>query len=87
MGLLDRAIVRALPAVPRPVVRRLSERYIAGAALEDACGVVARLNAVGKAATIDVLGEEITNLGEATLSLRSTKASSTRSSASSSTRT
>jgi proline dehydrogenase len=66
VGLLDRAIVRALPAVPRPVVRRLSERYIAGPALADACRAVARLNAGGKTATIDVLGEEITNLGEAT---------------------
>jgi proline dehydrogenase len=66
VGLLDRAIVRALPAVPRPVVRRLSERYIAGPTLGDACRVVARLNEGGKAATIDVLGEEITNLKEAT---------------------
>ena len=30
MALLDRAIVRLLPAVPRPLVRRLSSRYIAG---------------------------------------------------------
>jgi proline dehydrogenase len=57
--LLDRAIVRVLPAVPKPVVQRFSSRYIAGAALEDAAGVVRRLNDVGKAATVDVLGEEI----------------------------
>jgi proline dehydrogenase len=66
VALLDRAIVRVLPAVPRPVVRRLSERYIAGPTLADACRVVARLNEQGKMATIDVLGEEITSRDEAT---------------------
>ena len=65
MALLDRAIVRVLPAVPRPVVRRLSERYIAGATLAEACRVVAELNGQGKMATIDVLGEEITRREEA----------------------
>jgi proline dehydrogenase len=64
--LLDRAIVRVLPAVPRPVVRRLSQRYIAGPSLEDAVTVVKSLNDAGKMATIDVLGEEITRREEAT---------------------
>jgi proline dehydrogenase len=65
VALLDRAIVRVLPAVPRPVVKRLSQRYIAGPTLADACRVVAELNAQGKMATIDVLGEEITGREEA----------------------
>jgi proline dehydrogenase len=65
VALLDRAIVRVLPAVPRPVVRRISERYIAGTELEDACRVVRQLNDEGKMATIDVLGEEITEREEA----------------------
>jgi proline dehydrogenase len=56
---VNRALVRLLPAVPKPIVRRLSERYIAGPALADASRVVAALNAEGKLATIDVLGEEI----------------------------
>jgi proline dehydrogenase len=63
--LLDRALVRMLPAVPRPVVRRLSERYIAGPTLADACRVVSELNARGRKATIDVLGEEVTRRDEA----------------------
>ena len=66
MALLDRAIVRVLPAVPRPVVKRLSQRYIAGPTLEDAVAVVKQLNDAGKMATIDVLGEEITRREEAT---------------------
>lgn len=65
MTLLDRAIVRLLPAVPRPVVRKISGRYIAGAELADACCVVKGLNARAKLATIDVLGEEITRPDEA----------------------
>jgi proline dehydrogenase len=57
--LLDRAIVRALPAVPRNVVRRLSSRYIAGSTLAEATEVVRQLNEQGKDATLDVLGEEV----------------------------
>jgi proline dehydrogenase len=66
VALLDRAIVRVLPAVPRPVVRKLSRRYIAGSTLPEACRVVSGLNEEGKMATIDVLGEEITGREEAT---------------------
>jgi proline dehydrogenase len=65
VALLDRAIVRVLPAVPRPVVKRLSQRYIAGSTLADAVAVVRVLNEQGKIATIDVLGEEISRREEA----------------------
>jgi proline dehydrogenase len=65
LALLDRAIVRLLPAVPKPIVRRIADRYIAGEKLEDALATVARLNARAKSGTIDVLGEEITNPDEA----------------------
>ena len=70
MAILDRAIVRLLPAVPRPVVQKLSERYIAGPELKDARETVRGLNAEGKMATIDVLGEEITNEDEAAAIVR-----------------
>jgi proline dehydrogenase len=59
VALLDRAIVRFLPAVPKPVVQKLSSHYIAGSELSDACRVVKELNDERKMATIDVLGEEI----------------------------
>jgi proline dehydrogenase len=65
MSLVDSAIVRFLPVVPKPVVRRISERYIAGEELDDAVRVIRRLNGQGKLATIDVLGEEITSPDEA----------------------
>ena len=69
MTIIDRAIVRALPAVPRQVVKRLSSRYIAGTTLAEACDVVRELNAQGKEATLDVLGEEVT-LREEAIGLR-----------------
>jgi proline dehydrogenase len=65
LALLDRAIVRVLPAVPRSVVRRLSDRYIAGPELDDAIDVVRTLNESGKLATLDVLGEEVASSEEA----------------------
>jgi proline dehydrogenase len=65
VALFDRTIVRLLPAVPKPIVQRLSARYIAGPTVDDAMRVVRRLNAKGKMATVDVLGEEITNADEA----------------------
>jgi proline dehydrogenase len=67
--IIDRAIVRALPAVPRRVVKRLSSRYIAGTTLAEACDVVRELNSQGKEATLDVLGEEVT-LREEAIGLR-----------------
>lgn len=70
MAIFDRAIVRFLPAVPRPVVQKLSQRYIAGPELKDAREAVRRLNAEGKVATIDVLGEEITTEDEAAAIVR-----------------
>jgi proline dehydrogenase len=70
LAIFDRAIVRILPAVPRPVVQKLSQRYIAGPELKDARETVRRLNDEGKLATIDVLGEEITNEEEAAAIVR-----------------
>jgi proline dehydrogenase len=61
VSLLDSALVRILPAVPKPVVQMFSSRYIAGATLAEAVDCVRGLNAGGKMATVDVLGEEITH--------------------------
>ena len=51
--------------MPRSIVQRLSAPYIAGATLEEGRAVVSRLNAEGKLATVDVLGEEVTRAAEA----------------------
>ncbi len=65
MSLFDRAVATALPVVPRSLVRRVSAPYIAGPTLDDARRVVGALNAAGKRATVDVLGEEIHTAAEA----------------------
>jgi proline dehydrogenase len=65
MRTLDAGIVHVLPVVPRSIVRRLSSPYIAGSTLADARRVIAALNAEGKSATVDVLGEETTRPEEA----------------------
>ena len=59
IGPFDRVIAATLPLVPRPVVRRFADRYMAGETLEDAVATVRRLNDRGIMATIDVLGEFI----------------------------
>jgi proline dehydrogenase len=61
----DRAVVHLLPVVPRAIVQRLSAPYIAGESLDAARRTLASLNAEGKLATVDVLGEELTRPEEA----------------------
>jgi proline dehydrogenase len=63
--LLDRAIARTLPAVPKPIVRRVANRYIAGETVDEALRVVTSLNERGIRATLDILGEHIHNLDQA----------------------
>ncbi|MCI0588649.1 MAG: proline dehydrogenase family protein [Planctomycetes bacterium] len=64
-GLLDAAITRALPLLPKPVVWRVARRYIAGTRREDALGTIGRLNAAGMVATVDLLGEHARDPAEA----------------------
>src|SRR5262245_29260261 len=65
MTLLDRVIARSLPLVPKSIVRRVVNRYIAGVTTDDAMRVVASLNARGFRATLDILGEHVHNLDQA----------------------
>lgn len=68
MNVLNKLIVAALPAVPKPVVRQFANRYIAGEDIQDAVRVVRDLNSRGALATLDVLGEDIHNRDEAVTS-------------------
>lgn len=61
MNLLDRLVVATLPYVPKPIVRKFSQRYIAGETVDDAVRVVRELNRKGFMATLDVLGEHVTD--------------------------
>ncbi len=64
MKALNAAIVRTLPLVPKPIVRRVASRYVAGETLEQALSLVAGLNGEGCMATLDVLGEDVTRREE-----------------------
>ena len=59
-SIFDRLVVGTLPFVPKPVVRAVARRYVAGETLEDAVRTVRQLEAEGAMATIDVLGEAVT---------------------------
>jgi proline dehydrogenase len=60
VSVVDQLVARTLPFVPKPLVGRVSRRYIAGETLDDATSVVKDLNRNGIRATLDVLGEFIT---------------------------
>jgi proline dehydrogenase len=64
MKALNRLIVAAMPLVPRPIVRRVAHRYVAGETLEHALETVRALNARGCMATLDVLGEDVSQIEE-----------------------
>ncbi len=70
MNVLNKLIVACLPAVPRTIVRKFANRYIAGEELADAMNVVRSLNAQGILATLDVLGEDIHHREEAAAATR-----------------
>jgi proline dehydrogenase len=59
MSVFNRLLVNTLPLVPRFIVGRVASRYVAGETLESALETVRRLNAGGAMATVDVLGEEV----------------------------
>ena len=65
-GPISRAIVAMTGVMPRWFVRYISRRYVAGSTLDDAVRVMHRLTEQGACFTVDVLGEEITSLDEAT---------------------
>ena len=68
MQLLNKLVVATIPAIPRPIVRHFAGRYIAGETIQDAVRCVRQLNSEGVCATLDVLGEDITNEDEAAVS-------------------
>ena len=70
MGIIDRAIAETVPVVPRPIVKKISSRYIAGDTLDEAVSTVRDLNKQGCVATIDLLGESTESKADAIAKLR-----------------
>ena len=67
---MDKAVVLALPLVPKPIVGFFSKRYIAGSTRDDAFRVVHELGREGAMATLDILGEFISSLDQADANTR-----------------
>ena len=65
VGWFSKLVVATTVRMPKWFVRWVSRRYVAGASLDEAVTVMKRLTAEGACFTIDVLGEEISNMDEA----------------------
>lgn len=63
--MLNELIAKSLPIVPKPIVRQVSSRYIAGETVPDAVNTVRRLNGLGAVCTVDVLGEFVSSRSQA----------------------
>lgn len=68
MGIINKVIVGTLPLVPKGIVRKFANRYIAGDTIEHAVATSKKLNEKGIMGTIDVLGEDVFNKEDATRS-------------------
>lgn len=66
MSVINNIIVSVVKMMPKSVVGFFSRKYIAGETLDSAVSLVKDLNAKGIYATLDVLGESVTNEEEAT---------------------
>ncbi len=65
MSILNKVIVGTIPLIPKAIVRKFANKYIAGDTLEEAVEVTKRLNDKGIMTTIDVLGEDVFNKSDA----------------------
>lgn len=61
MSLLNTAVVKTLPLVPKSIVKSVAKRYIAGDTLQDAVRTVQHLAVLGARSTVDVLGEFVSS--------------------------
>jgi proline dehydrogenase len=73
MGIIDRAVANSVTVIPRPVVRRIAGRYMAGEHLEEAIETIWDLNKQSCVATVDVLGESTESKEDASEKLQQYK--------------
>jgi len=59
MTLFDQLVRHGMPFVPKAIVGKVAQRYVAGEDVADAVATIRKLNAEGAMATVDVLGEEV----------------------------
>ncbi len=65
MGLPENLVLAVLPHVPKPILRRVASRYIAGETLDEAIAKLSSLAAAGHPGIIDILGEDVTSEAQA----------------------
>lgn len=59
MSLFNRLVVGTLPLVPKFVVGKVAQRYVAGETMDEALATVEELAVEGAMSTLDILGEEV----------------------------
>jgi len=65
MSILTKPVLAILPHIPKPIMRRLAARYIAGEELSDAMARLRALAQRGHPGILDVLGENVRDEAEA----------------------
>ncbi len=65
MSLFDTLVKHGMPLVPRPIVGRVAQRYVAGETMDDAVTTLRAMNDEGAMGTVDVLGEEVRDRAKA----------------------
>jgi len=65
MGVFGKFMVGVTKRMPRFLIASIARRYVAGKDIESAVAVMRKLSSEGACFTIDVLGEEISNLQDA----------------------
>jgi proline dehydrogenase len=78
MSALNNLVLATLPYIPRPIMRRLASRYIAGETLDEALAKLTDLARRGHPGILDILGEGITSESEARNVLAEYKQAATR---------
>jgi proline dehydrogenase len=68
--MFEKLVLAGLPYIPRPIMRRLASRYIAGEKIEDALAKLAELSRRGHPGILDVLGENVRTPEEARAAAR-----------------
>ncbi len=76
MALLAKSVLLCLPYVPKPILRRLAARYIAGETLPEALERLAQLARAGHPGILDILGENVHDEREARAVVATYKAAS-----------
>lgn len=66
MSVFDKLVVHGLPLVPKFIVERFARPYVAGSTIEDAVKAIRVIMDEGAMATIDILGEEVSDRNLAT---------------------